>query len=113
MLVLTRGDVLVVPRMPSLREFSVVTGSDEHDFNDQHDGEIHPDLAHVVRVDPVKGRRYEYDSCEEANQIAAKFSNYRSAITFVAKPTYRADILLQCARSASGVQSIVQGFRRR
>ena len=111
MLVLTRGGVLVVPRMPSRREFSVVTVSDGYDFNDQHYREIHPDLGHVVRVDPVKSCRYGYDSCEEAKRIAAKFSNYRSAVTFVA--TYRADILLQCARWASRVQSIVQGFRRR
>jgi len=58
MLVLTRGDVHVVPCMPRRREFSVVTVSDGYDFNDQHYREIHPDLGHVVRVDPVESRRY-------------------------------------------------------
>ncbi len=27
-------------------------------------------------------RRWEYDSCREAKRIVAKFSNYRSAVTF-------------------------------
>jgi hypothetical protein len=93
MLHLEAGDVLVVPRMPSRGEFAIVTVTDGYAFDDRHYRDVHPDLGHVVRIDAGEIRRWEYDSCREAKRIVAKFSNYRSAVTFVANPGYGADIL--------------------
>lgn len=93
MLDLEAGDVLVVPRMPSEGEFAVVTVTEGYGWEDLHYREGHRDLGHVVYVDPRSVRRWEYNVRPEAKRIVAKFSNYRSAVTFVANPKYRADVL--------------------
>ena len=53
MLRMEKGDVILVPRMPSPGEFTVVRVTDRYRYDDSHYARLHSDLGHVIR--PVSG----------------------------------------------------------
>ncbi|MGD0461795.1 MAG: DUF3883 domain-containing protein [Tepidisphaeraceae bacterium] len=88
---LTRGDLVLVPKMPSDREFTIAEMSRGYEFDDSHyDTPSGPgkDLGHVLPVNPKSLITFRYDSSSDAKIIAGKFRNYRSAVTPVRKQVY-------------------------
>lgn len=79
MLSLEKGDLLVIPHMPSYwdaRHFESPRWRDS------------PDFGHVVPVDPASLATWRLDSSVEARALAGRFQNYRSALNRVRQPDY-------------------------
>ena len=89
MLRIAKGDVILVPRMPSAGEFTIARVTDAYRFDDTHYGSLHPDLGHTIPVDPNTLVTYGYNYSDETRRVSAVFQNYRSAITPVRKPELR------------------------
>lgn len=103
MLRLEAEDVLLVPRMPGEGELAVVTVTNGYGFDDRHyRGRHGRDLGHFVHIDPNRIQRWHYDETPETKRIVEKFQNYRSAVTPVTNPAYRADILRLAGSDAVG-----------
>ena len=81
MLDLNKGDVVVVPKMPELTQFTIAYVSQGYEFEE---GENHEDFRHIVPVDLDSVRTFNYQANSDAFQISNLFAraNYRSAITF-------------------------------
>jgi hypothetical protein len=100
MLRMAKGDVIVVPRMPSRGEFTCVRVAGGYRFDDGHYESVHPDLGHVVPIDPKTLVTYGYGHSNATRQISGTFQNYRSAISPVRKPELRRLIVELATESA-------------
>ena len=93
MLRMDKGDVILVPRMPSPNEFTVVRVSDRYRYDDSHYARLHSDLGHIVPIDPASLATYGYNFSDATRRISGMFQHYRSAISSVRKPEFRRLIL--------------------
>ena len=97
MLRMAKGDVVLVPRMPSPGEFTIVRVAGGYRFEDSHYGTVHPDLGHVIPIDPKTLLTYGYSYSNETRRVSAAFQKYRTAITPVRKPELR-ELIVELAK---------------
>jgi hypothetical protein len=93
LLVLQRGDVVLVPRMPSDQEMTVAPVTGSYTFDDRHYATIHHDMGHVVPIDAGAMRTYGYNQSDGTRRISGMFQHYRSAVTPVRNEAIRQLIL--------------------
>ena len=81
MLELDRGDIVVVPKMPSSNQFTIARANGRYRF-ELADGR--DDFGHVIPVDPDSVRIFAYDACNEARLVSALFgrANHWPAVSF-------------------------------
>lgn len=99
MLQLERGDHLVIPNMPDSGFMTLARVRGGYRSDSSHFDKVafskkanSRDFIHVVDVYPANLAEVAYDSSIDAQFVASKFSNYRSAVNFVRQPAYRAAI---------------------
>ena len=97
MLELKRGDVVLVPRMPSEQEMTVAPVSGPYTFDDRHYVTVHHDMGHVIPVDSCALRTYGYGHSGATRRISSMFRHYRSAVTSVRNEGIR-HLILELAR---------------
>lgn len=82
---LKQGDIIVVPKMPDWKSFSILVVSEGYNFDDnlKQDRDDVDDFRHYVSIDKEKLKVFNYYSCEEARTISKKFRAYQSAVNNV------------------------------
>ena len=107
MLELDRGDIVVMPKMPALNQFTIACASGRYRF-ELADG--WDDFGHIVPVDPGSVRTFAYDSCNEARLMSGLFSraNHWAAVSFCASAKH-----LEAARTLLTQPSSTESKPRR
>lgn len=88
MLQIERGDLIVVPKMPSAEEFSIARADGDYKFDDSRFEDYYPDFGHVIPVDTSSIKSFRTRSSTDAAAIATKFRHYRSAVNNVNDTVY-------------------------
>lgn len=81
MLIMKRGDLVVVPKFPQPdgRTFVIAEVAGAYHFEPT----AHGDHGHCIPVDPRTMREFSYDEGLDAKRVSGKFTSYRSAINNV------------------------------
>ena len=84
LLEIEQGDVVVMPKMPNSREFSIARVSGGYKFGPTLTMEYGPDYGHIIPVDPASVRTFNYRANKDAYAVSRLFSSW-SSVTFTSE----------------------------
>ena len=87
LLKIEQGDVVVMPKMPNSREFSIARVSGGYQFGPTLTMEYGPDYGHIIPVDPASVRTFNCRANRDAYAVSRRFSSrlHRSPVTFISE----------------------------
>lgn len=85
MLKLNKGDIIVVPKMPSYDSFIILSVKKEYefDFESKQNRDNYEDFRHVINIDTTNIKVFNYYSSTDSVLIHKKMRAYQSAVNNV------------------------------